>query len=126
MRARRLGALAACCVVFLVPAGCDGGDEEESVDAGPAAIVPTNAPVYFDLSVRPEGGARDGAEAAASKILGSDDPGGTLISLIEEAAADDDVDLNWDEDVEPWLGEKVGFFPTSLAGESEVALIAET
>ena len=26
----------------------------------------------------------------------------------------------------PWLGEKVGFFPTSLAGESEAALIAET
>jgi len=126
MRVRRLGALAVCGVTFLALAGCGSEDEEESVDAGPAAVVPANAPFYFDASVRPEGGARDGAEAAASKILGSEDPGGTLVSLIEDAAADEDVDLNWEEDVEPWLGEKVGFFPTSLAGESEVALIAET
>jgi hypothetical protein len=126
MRARRLGALAAPCLVVLVLAGCGGGDDEESAGVGPAAVVPNNAPAYFDVSVRPEGGAGDGAEAVAGKILGSDDPGETLIGLIEQAAAADDVNLNWDEDVAPWLGEKVGFFPTSLAGESEVALIAET
>lgn len=126
MRARRLGALAACGVVVLVLAGCGGGDGEEEVAVGPAAVVPTNAPLYFDVLVRPEGGARDGAEAAAGKILGSDDPGATLISLVEDAAAEDDPDFDWDEDVAPWLGEKVGFFPTALAGESEVALIAET
>ena len=126
MSARRLGALAAPGVVVLVLAGCGGGGEDESAEVGPAAVVPTNAPAYFDVSVRPEGGARDGAEAAAGKILGSEDPGGTLISLIERAAAAEDVGLNWDEDVAPWLGEKVAFFPTSLAGESEVALIAET
>lgn len=127
MSARRLGALAAPGVVVLVLAGCGGGSgEDESAGVGPAAVVPTNAPAYFDVSVRPEGGARDDAEAAAGKILGSEDPGGTLISLIERAAAAEDVTLNWDEDVASWLGEKVAFFPTSLAGESEVALIAET
>ena len=126
MSARRLGALATSSVVVLVLAGCGDRGGEESVDIGPAAVVPANAPLYFDVSVRPEGGARDGAEAAAGKILGSDDPGGTLIALIERAAVANDVDLNWDEDVAPWLGQKVGFFPTSLAGESEVALIAET
>jgi len=129
MRARRRRALAASgAALALAPAfaGCGGGGEEESVDIGPAAVVPGNAPAYFDVSVRPEGDARDGAEAAAGKILGSDDPGSTLISLIEQAAAEDDAEFNWDEDVAPWLGEKVGFFPTSLAGESEVALLAET
>jgi uncharacterized protein DUF3352 len=127
MRARRLAALAGSSAALLVLAGCGGGgDGGDSVDIGPAAVVPTNAPAYFDVSVRPDDGARDGAEAAAGKILGSDDPGATLIGLIEQAAAADDVELNWDEDVAPWLGEKVGFFPTSLAGESEVALIAET
>jgi hypothetical protein len=127
MRARRPGALATSSVVVLVLAGCGGGgDDEGSVDVGPAAVVPTNAPAYFDVSVRPEGGARDGAEAAAGKVLDSDDPGGTLISLIEDAAADQGEQFNWEEDVAPWLGEKVGFFPSSLAGESEAALIAET
>jgi hypothetical protein len=126
VRARRLGAPIACGAVVLVLAGCGGGDDEESVDVGPAAVVPPHAPFYLDASVRPEGGARDGAEAAAGKILGSDDPGGTLISLIDDAAAAEGEEFNWEEDVAPWLGEKVGFFPTSLAGESEVALIAET
>jgi hypothetical protein len=128
MIARRLGALAASGVVALVlAAGCGGGGgEDESVDVGPAAVVPTNAPAYFDVSVRPEGGAREGAEAAAGKILGTDDPGATLISLIEDAAAEEDPDFDWAEDVEPWLGEKVGVFPTSLAGESEAGLVIET
>lgn len=126
MRARRLGALAAPCVVLLLLAGCGGGDDEETAGVGPAAVVPVNAPAYFDVSVRPEGGARDGAEAAAGTILGSDDPGATLISLIEDAAAAEGEEFNWDEDFAPWLGEKVGFFPTSLAGDTEVALIAET
>lgn len=127
MRARPRGALAASCLVVLIAAGCGGGDGGgDEVDVGPAAVVPANAPAYFDLSVRPEGGARDGAEAAAGKILGSDDPGATLISLVEDAAATDNPGFDWEEDVEPWLGEKVGFFPTSLAGESQVALIAET
>jgi Protein of unknown function (DUF3352) len=127
MSLRRLGGLATIGVVALVLAGCGGDDEEEeSVDVGPAAVVPTNAPAYFDVSVRPEGDARDDAEAAAGKILGSDDPGETLISLIEEAAAEEDPGFDWDEDVAPWLGQKVGFFPTSLAGESEVAVIAQT
>ncbi len=127
MTFRLLGALASAGAVVLVLAGCGGGDSgEEEVDVGPAAAVPANAPFYFDVSVRPEGGARDGAEAAAAKILGSDDPGATLISLLEDAAAEDLPGFTWAEDVEPWLGEKVGFFPTSLAAESEVALIAET
>jgi Protein of unknown function (DUF3352) len=113
------GALLAMAVV-----GCDG-DDEEGVGVGPAEIVPLNAPAYFDLSVRPEGGAREGAEAAAGRILGSDDPDGTLVSLVEQAASDD-ADFDWDDDVAPWLGEKVGLFPTSLAGKGELALIAET
>jgi Protein of unknown function (DUF3352) len=109
----------------LAAAGC-GGDGEEGIDVGPAALVPANAPAYFEASVRPEGESREGAEAAAGRILGSEDPGGTLISLVERAAASDEIEFDWDEDVAPWLGERIGLFPTSLAGESEVALIAET
>jgi Protein of unknown function (DUF3352) len=127
MRARLVGGPAGVVAVVLLLAGCGGGDSgDEEVEVGPAAVVPTNAPLYFDLSVRPEGGAREGAEAAAGKILGSDDPGATLISLFEEEVSAGGSGFDWEEDVEPWLGEKVGFFPTSLAGESEVALIAET
>jgi hypothetical protein len=127
MRFRRFGALAVPgAALALAIGGCGSSEEEKSVEVGPAVVVPVNAPAYFDISVRPEGDAREAAEAAAGKVLDSEDPGPTLTSLLEQAAAAEGGDFNWDEDVAPWLGEKVGFFPTSLAGESEVALIAET
>jgi hypothetical protein len=127
MRVRRFGALAVPgAALALAIGGCGSSEEEKSVEVGPAVVVPVNAPAYFDISVRPEGDAREAAEAAAGKVLDSEDPGPTLTSLLEQAAAAEGGDFNWDEDVAPWLGEKIGFFPTSLAGESEVALIAET
>jgi Protein of unknown function (DUF3352) len=127
MRFRLSGGLIGAVAVVLVLTGCGGDDSGEGeVDIGPAAMVPANAPLYLDVSLRPEGDAREGAEAAAGKILGSDDPGATLISLFEDEVSAGGSGFDWEEDVEPWLGEKVGFFPTSLAGESEVALVAET
>jgi hypothetical protein len=125
-RATRLTALA-CAAAALVVAGCGGGDDgggEET--AGPATIVPDDAPAYIEVSIRPEGEARDAAEAAAGKILGTDDPGAKLVALIEDIAADQGSDFSWDEEVAPWLGERVGLFPTSLAGETETGLVFET
>ena len=95
MRARRLGALAAPgAALALAIGGCGSSEEEQSVEAGPALVVPVNAPAYFDISVRPEGDAREAAEAAAGKILDSEDPGPTLTSLIEQAAAAEGGDFN--------------------------------
>ncbi|MBW3548893.1 MAG: hypothetical protein KY452_12285 [Actinobacteria bacterium] len=61
---RRLRALpflvAALCAIFL--AACGGSGDP---DAKPATIVPAAAPLYFEVTVRPEGDVRDDAEAAA-------------------------------------------------------------
>ena len=104
-------------------AGCGGGDDEGD---GPASLVPADAPVYFEAVVRPEGEAAESAEAALGKITDEEDPGQALIDQIEQAAEDDGVDLNYEEDIESWLGERVGVYPTSLADESEAVLILET
>lgn len=103
-------------------AGCGGGDEA----SGPAALVPADAPAYFEVVVRPEGEAAEGADAALGKIIDSDDPGQELITQIEAAAKEDGVDFDYENGVEPWLGERIGAYPSSLAGQSEAVLVIET
>ena len=102
--------------------GCSvGGDEEE----GPATLAPANAPVYFDFLVRPEGEAAEDAEAALGKVIDSDDPGAELVSLLEREAAADGEDFDYETEIEPWLGERVGFFFLTLGNETTGALVAE-
>ena len=59
-------ALVAILVVVL-----GGGDEAAE---GPATVVPESAPVYVDVTLRPEGEAKAAAEAALGTILGSRRP----------------------------------------------------
>ncbi len=116
--------LAAICLAAAIAAcggGGDGGD-----DNGPTKVVPATAPGYFELAVRPEGDARTGAEQALGKVLDTDDPGALIISQLESQAAADGTDFNWSQDVAPWLGETVGSFPSSLAGDADAVVIAET
>ena len=118
-------ALPAAAAALLAIAGC--GDED--VDSGPAAVVPESAPVYLDVSLRPEGEAREGAEAALGRILDSEDPGPKVIELTERVAAAEGEDFNYEEDVEPWLGEKFAIFLTTIGGDttdSEGGFVFET
>lgn len=115
------GAVLILVVVAIAVAVFRGGGEDT-----PASVVPEEAPAYFEVSVRPEGEAREGAEAAVSTILDSDDPGAEIISLIEREAAEEGEELNWEEDVAPWLGERIGIFPSSLGTDGGAVVIVET
>ena len=100
---------------------CGGGDED---DAGPAALVPADAPAYVELAVQPEGEAADDAEAALGRVTGSDDPGADLAALFERAT--DGPPGGFEDQIEPWLGERLGVYPSSLAGDTEAVLVIET
>lgn len=119
----RLTILLAAGTALAVLGGCGGGDDGSD---GPASLVPADAPAYFEAVVRPEGDAAESAEAALGKIIDSDDPGQEIITQIEESAAEDGTDFDYEADIEPWLGERLGIYPSSLAGESEVVLVLET
>jgi hypothetical protein len=101
--------------------GCGGGEDE-----GPAALAPVDAPVYLDFFVRPEGEAAEGAEAALAKVIDSADPGAEVISLLEREAAEDGEDFDYEQEIEPWLGERVAFFFLTLGDKTTGALVAET
>jgi hypothetical protein len=120
-------AIGAVIVVVLAFVLFSGGDDETT--EGPAAVVPASAPVYVDLSLRPEGDAKAAAEAALGKVLDTGDPGDKLVSLIEEQAKADGSEFDYSDDVEPWLGEHFAIFLTKIGGnssDSEGGFVFET
>ncbi len=110
--------VAALCGLFL--AAC-GGTGDPGAD--PASVVPASAPLYFEVTVRPEGDVQADVEAAARKIFRQEEPLAELRRLIDQGLAEEDV--SFEEDIEPWLGQRIGFFATNLTqDEPDVAFVA--
>ncbi len=119
--AARLVAILAAAGAVAGLAACGGDDED---DAGPAALVPADAPAYIEVVVQPEGDAREDAEAALEKVTGSESPGEDIAALFERAT--DGPVGGFEEEIEPWLGERLGLYPSTLAGDTETVLVIET
>jgi hypothetical protein len=108
--------LAAVVVAGLIAAGCGGGGDG---GADPAAAVPANAPLYIEATVRPDGELRDDTLEVVGKLLDTDEPEAELQRLFQELGDDDD-DFSYEDDVEPWLGERVGLYFRTFDSEAEV------
>ena len=108
-------------------AGCGGGGSDSSVDVGPATAVPANASLYFDGTVKPAGQAQTDAKAALGKVLDTPDPGGKIVSLIEQGSKSEGHPIDYQRDVAPWLGDQAGFFFTDLTDNAQKgAAVIET
>ncbi len=94
-----------------IAAGCGSSSGSGGAD-DPAALVPAGAPLYLEGVVRPDGQVRSDLEGALKKILRTDDPGAKIQQLIDDSGKSDDVTFK--DDVEPWLGDRVGFAITAL------------
>lgn len=97
--------------------GCGGGGSAD--DASP---VPADALFYGELVVRPEGSLRSDALDAAGKVLATDDPEARIRELLREASGRSIVD--YERDVEPWLGDRVGFWRQGSGKHAGVVLLA--
>jgi Protein of unknown function (DUF3352) len=101
------------------------GDEEETASSAElAGFVPSDAVVYGEAVVRPEGEQREDAESGLGTLLGTDDPGAMIRDAVNSGLEDDGV--TYEDAIEPWLGERVGVFATSFGDRAEYAVIAET
>ena len=78
--------------------------------------------------MRPEGALRDDAHDAAGKVLLTDDPEAEVRRLMQLAFADTGEDFDYDRDVEPWLGDRAGFWvrPTETKDNFGALLLATT
>jgi hypothetical protein len=106
-----------CLLVLAGATGCGGGAGSGSGGPDPATTVPANAGVYFEGVLRPEGDVKDDALAAAGKILGTSTPEQALKDFFNKnATGGNDRPLNWDRDVAPWLGQRVGGWAAATNG----------
>jgi Protein of unknown function (DUF3352) len=125
---RRLSAIAACVAIpTTILTGCGGGGGGSGVEVGPATAVPASAALYIDATVKPSGQAQTDANEALKKVLDTPDPGGKIVSLIEDESKSEGHPINYQQDVAPWLGEQAGFFFTDLTDNSQKgAAVIET
>lgn len=112
-------------LVALLVAGCGGGS---GGGADPATVAPAKTPFYVEFTIRPEGETKANVEALAKKLAGIDDLGGLVVSKLEESALDEGEELDYEKEVEPWLGEKAAFiYPEYREGDFQgFALAMET
>ncbi len=113
-RARRRRLAAVALVVLAAPvAGCGGGSSSGS-DGGadPASVVPARAAFYAEATVRPDGDQAAALNTLSQKIAGTPDLGAVLVKEIDKSLKDDGA--SYKEDIEPWLGDKVGVAVTGL------------
>jgi Protein of unknown function (DUF3352) len=107
-------------VAILFVAGCGGGGADGEGD--PASLVPADALVYLEAVARPEGSQREDALAAAGKLLRTDDP----TARIEELLSGEVAEFDYERDLEPWLGERIGFWANTREGDEGVAILSAT
>ena len=103
----RAASLAALSLLAALVVACGGGGA--SGEADPASAVPADAMFYGEATIKPEGDARDDVLAAAGKVLRTDDPEGKIRSSLTDAFAKD-AKLDYDKDIKPWLGDRLGLW----------------
>jgi Protein of unknown function (DUF3352) len=116
--------VAVACAAGLALGGC--GDDGDSGDL--ASLVPPDVPLYAEAVLRPEGEQREAVESLSEQVAGIDDPGARLIEELDRALAEEAGEFTYEDDIEPWLGERGGVFVLSFAnggGEPDLAAIVE-
>jgi hypothetical protein len=96
-------------LVALALAGC-GGSDDGGDTATPAEAAPPGAPVFIDFTVRPKGETKVNIESLAKELAGIDDLGDLIVTELEESAAEDGEPLDYEKEVEPWLGDEGGMY----------------
>jgi hypothetical protein len=119
-RARpKLSAALAASAALAFAAGC--GESGGNPDADPAAVVPGSAPLYIEAVVKPEGDQKADLEALLEKVAKTDDVGAQLKKAIDDSLREEG--LSYDEDIEPWIGERAGLFVSSFAEDAQGAAV---
>jgi hypothetical protein len=100
--------LAALAALFAV--GCGGGSDGSSSGTDPATAAPPQVPIFIDFTVRPEGQTKQDLDALAKELAGIDNLGDLIVTELENSASDSGEELDFEKEVEPWLGDRGGLF----------------
>lgn len=104
-----LPVLAAAAAIAI--AGCGSGGGSGSDLAGFAA---PGSLVYVEGELTPSGSLKKNVDSLAQKIAGVDNLGGYIVAKLEASAKEDGEPVDFEKEVQPWLGEKAAIAFQSL------------
>jgi hypothetical protein len=113
----RFAAILACAAALAasILAGCGGGGSSGGTD--PAQAVPADAPVYLEASIHPGGQIAENVDSLAKSVLGVESVGALIAEELEKTAAGEGGELDFEKEIEPWLGDEAGLFLQEYDGE---------
>ncbi|MGE5408930.1 MAG: DUF3352 domain-containing protein [Syntrophothermus sp.] len=114
MHTRRvpIGLAVAALVAFsLALAGCGGGKSENL-----ARLAPANSPIYVEGAIDPGGELGENVRKLAKTLAGVEDLGALIVEDLEGSAMSSGKPLDFEKEVEPWLGERAAVFLRSFEG----------
>ena len=108
-----------------VATGCGNGGSSAS---GAASLAPADAVVYGEATLDPSDDQQAAIDALIEKFPGQGSAGELIRGLLEKAFSESDTGLSYSKDIEPWLGDRAGFFVASLTSgaDSSAALLVAT
>lgn len=109
-------AIAAVLVAALAVAGC-GGSSSGGGGGEPASLAPQSTLVYIEANMSPEAKVSEEINELTSNVFGIEDLGDFIAEKLEQSGITEGEEFSVEEEVKPWLGEKVGLFLNELHGE---------
>ncbi len=123
MRAHRkapvlvLLAIVAVIAAALAVAGCGGGSSGGG-GGEPAEFAAPESVVYIEADLSPEEKVSEEIDELTQKVFGIDSIGQFAGEELEKLAAAENEKFDFDEEVQPWLGEKAGLFLKEAQGSN--------
>src|SRR3954447_6094709 len=102
--------------------GCGGAGGAASGGPDPADVMPKSSALYVEAVVRPAGDQQRQVTQLLSKVMRTSDPGAKIRRIIDRKLADEQPGVTYEQDIEPWLGDRVGLTATRLATRRRVLL----
>jgi hypothetical protein len=108
-----------------VATSCGNGGSSAS---GAASLAPAGAVVYGEATLDPSDDQQAAIDALIDKFPGEGSAGERIRGLLEKAFSESDTGLSYAKDIEPWLGDRAGFFVASLTpgADPSAALLVAT
>lgn len=108
--------IAALLAAALAVAGCGGGSGGGGGE--PAGLMPKTAPIYAEVILKPDAGTSEALDEITQSVFGIENVGDLVTEELEKLAIGDGEKLNFEAEVEPWLGEKAGLYLSGYDGEN--------
>jgi Protein of unknown function (DUF3352) len=126
MRPRPFLAALAVAALIVIPAGC--GDSAGSSGSEVAELAPPRTPVFVEVVLRPSGELKSNTEAAAEQIAGIGNLGDFIVSELESSAQEDGEPVDFDTEIELWLGERAAVFFERLEDDelTDLGIVVES